>query len=79
VNWLSVSSLDDLSMVRYASGRHLVRLDDGRVATLTAWPNGNHSRSKIGRHGRRARIVDGGGYGHTLPVTRVVDVCGDAP
>lgn len=76
MNWIPINGLDDRTMIRYAANRHLVRLDDGRVAILTGWPG---KGSRLRSEGRRARIINHGGQGYTLPIGRVLDVSGDAP
>jgi hypothetical protein len=48
--WVEAERFDTVQMIRHASHRGLVRLRNGRIATLVSWPG-------VGSRGRTARMA----------------------
>jgi len=66
--WMPVEGIADAELVNHASRRGLVRMDDGRIATLCMWPS---HRARVS--GRYVRLRSTNDKAFTVHASRVTD------
>jgi hypothetical protein len=69
--WVGVEALTDAQMADQATARRLVKLDDGRIATLVVWPV--PGRPRVTR-GRSCVVEWRSGKRYRIPTRRVLEV-----
>jgi len=73
MSWTPVADLDDRALARAAAARSLVRLVNGRVATLVKWPvHGGPNRTTA--RGRSVRLATAADTRFSVPCSAVAEV-----